>query len=101
MKINGTNINSYHPYTSDLPKVSLQPSAKPKKAVQSFDQITLTGNSSNRHTEEVFTAELKNKISQEVRRPASAQDLEDLKTQIKNGTYQLDLETVAKKMLLL
>lgn len=47
-----------------------------------------------------FVDELKNKISKEVAVPASEKKLADLKQQIEEGTYQIDIDRIAKKILL-
>lgn len=47
-----------------------------------------------------FAKTLSNKISDEVKTPASKEKLESLKNQIDNGTYKIDAEEIVKKIML-
>lgn len=47
-----------------------------------------------------FVGELKNKLSNEVNTPCSEEKIAHLKQQIEEGTYQIDMDQIAKKMLL-
>ncbi|WP_352400307.1 flagellar biosynthesis anti-sigma factor FlgM [Anaerotignum sp.] len=47
-----------------------------------------------------FIDELKNQILNEVNAPSSTQKITNLKQQIEEGSYQLDIDQIAKKMLL-
>ncbi|MDD4843171.1 MAG: flagellar biosynthesis anti-sigma factor FlgM [Anaerotignum sp.] len=47
-----------------------------------------------------FVDELKNRLTKEVAAPCSQQKIADLKQQIEEGTYQIDIDQIAKNMLL-
>ncbi len=67
--------------------------------VNSRDEIIIRGKI-EKPEQNGFIDALKNKISKEVSTPCPEEKLADLKRQIEEGTYQIDLNQIAKKMLL-
>jgi negative regulator of flagellin synthesis FlgM len=63
------------------------------------DEIIISGKI-EKTDETSFSEELKNKISKEVTAPCSEQKIDALKQQIQDGTYKIDIDQIAKKMLL-
>lgn len=63
------------------------------------DEIIISGKS-EKIEQPSFADELKSKISKEVNTPCSEEKIADLKQQIEAGTYQIDIDQIAKKMLL-
>ncbi len=99
MKI--TSNNYYHLQSSinNQKKVS-QPSfsnvlnAKSKNC----DQIIISSKT-NQTNSDSFTNNLTNNICEEVRTNTSDEKLESLKNEIASGTYKIDIDEIAKRML--
>ncbi|WP_313528397.1 flagellar biosynthesis anti-sigma factor FlgM [Anaerotignum sp.] len=91
---------------------NMQTSSKSKeKTTQPLPQNVSTGRSRNcdeiiisgrvqKADQNRFIDELKNQISKEVNTPSSEQKIASLKQQIEEGNYQIDIDQIAKKMLL-
>lgn len=69
-----------------------------RKNTKNFDAITI----SSRKTidADTFARELSQKILKEVSSPSDPQKVEELKTEVQNGSYQIVIDEIAKKMLL-
>lgn len=63
-----------------------------------YDKITISN--SNKNSEEAFAKDLSNKIMTEVRTPVTSSALEDLKGQIENNEYKIDIDNIIKHILL-
>lgn len=70
-----------------------------QKTSGKFDEIHIH-QTSPEMSDDKFISVLKDKIMNEVSRPTSPQQLENIKTQINNNTYSLNLEEVANKILM-
>lgn len=64
---------------------------------EKFDQVTLSA----REGEDSYKIELQSKLSQEVRTATTTGTLAALREQVQSGAYQVDADSIAKKMLLL
>ncbi|MFV0313964.1 MAG: flagellar biosynthesis anti-sigma factor FlgM [Anaerotignum sp.] len=65
----------------------------------SRDEIIISSKIENAD-QSAFMKELNNTISKEVTTPCTEEKISDLKQQIEVGTYQIDIDQIAKKMLL-
>ncbi|WP_312070977.1 flagellar biosynthesis anti-sigma factor FlgM [Anaerotignum propionicum] len=66
---------------------------------KNYDEIIICGKAETPEQNSFIDA-LKNKISKEVAAPTTEEKISDLKQQIEEGTYQIDIDQIAKKMLL-
>lgn len=69
-----------------------------KKASRNFDEITI-------HSKEVpddmtFARELSKKVAKEASAPSDPQKVEEIRAQVQDGSYQIMIDEIAKKMLL-
>ena len=97
MKISGANISAAE--AARVYQAQAGGTAKSRKsgASRRFDSITLSGGEGARGS---FEMELRSRISQEVRTATSSGQIAALREQVQNGTYQVDVREIAKKMLL-
>lgn len=95
--------NQYYNFQSNVVKRSN--SSKNENVTKSvcqkrnFDELIIHSRPAS-VTEESFAADLSTKVSSEVKTASSDEKLDSLKAQIENGTYQIDLDAIVKKMLL-
>ncbi|WP_304508377.1 flagellar biosynthesis anti-sigma factor FlgM [Anaerotignum sp.] len=83
-------------------KGKLQQSSSQNSSVsrtKNCDELIISGKI-EKTDETSFVDEIKNKISKEIAAPCSEQKIEDLKQQIQDGTYKIDIDQITKKMLL-
>ena len=66
---------------------------------RSFDELVISSRPAP-VTDEGFAADVSKEISAEAKAVSSDEKLESLKAQIEEGTYQIDLDAIARKMLL-
>lgn len=66
---------------------------------RSFDELVISSRPAP-VTDESFAAEVSKQVSEEAKAASSDEKLESLKAQIEEGTYQIDFDTIARKMLL-
>lgn len=66
---------------------------------RSFDELVISSRPAP-VTDETFAADVSKQISTEAKAVSSDEKLESLKAQIEEGTYQIDLGAIARKMLL-
>lgn len=85
-------------YKSDTLKGKSHPSNQIKSA-KNFDDIIIHANQNA--DEDVFSRDLKNKIFSEVKSSISDYKLNDIKSQIALGEYQINSDEIVKRMLLL
>lgn len=65
---------------------------------RSFDELVISSRPTP-VTDETFVADVSKQVSAEAKATSSDEKLESLKAQIEEGTYQIDLGAVARKML--
>lgn len=98
MKItNNQNV----PYTNSVTNKGLNQKAnKMQLEKQNFDSVTIKSN-----PEEIlkkkFLETTTTKMKQALRKPTSPDRIQELKEQIKNGTYKVDASKIAENMILL
>lgn len=97
MKISFNGINNYI-INRDVEKPAVTSSRS--QNTRNFDGITIHANITA-SPEKTFQDHLSQKLSMEVRQPVSSQKLEDIKNQIQSGTYEIDVNAIADKILLL
>ena len=64
-----------------------------------YDEITITS-ASLEAMDSKFAAALKNLLAKEVKQPSSEEKLDSLKQRINDGTYQVDANKIAERILL-
>lgn len=97
MKISLNNILNRYVNPSENIKTNVS-QASQKKISKNFDELIIRSNATV--SEDKFINDLTNKISKEVRTSASSYKVQDIQSQIENGTYQIGLDEVVKKMML-
>lgn len=100
MKISGNHFLNLHSNSTNNNKAT-QSSAQNTSVsrAKKYDEIIICGKIDT-PDQNSFIDELKNKISKEVATPCSEEKIADLKQQIEEGTYQIDIDQIAKKMML-
>lgn len=93
MKI--TNNNLYNLYNNNI---SQKHSFDISKNSSKFDTIEI--NSDMSISDKKFIGEVSSKISKDVRIGNSNQKIDDIKKQIEEGTYEIDINNIVKKMML-
>ena len=71
-----------------------------QKTSGKFDEIHIQQTQSAALPDDKFVSVLKDKLMAEITRPTSAKQLDTIKNQIQSNTYPLNLEEVAKRILL-
>ena len=66
---------------------------------KNFDKILINSTPSS-NANDKFVNDTTAKLSLEVRKPASSEKLKELQQKVADGTYQIDLDAIAKKKLL-
>ncbi len=99
MVVNG--VSGYSSVASVYSKAAKQganvEAEKKNVGAKKFDQILLSTKSG---AEPTAAKDIKSKISTEMRTSTSIGDIAAIKNQIKSGTYKIDAEEIARKMLL-
>ena len=98
MKISGANISAAEAARVYQAQAGSLTRSERNGASRRFDSITLSGGDGVRGSYEM---ELRGRISQEVRTATSSGQVAALREQVQNGTYQVDVREIAKKMLLI
>lgn len=80
--------------SQDISAVTASESSKNK-----YDEITIRS-ASPEEIDSKFASTLKNLMVKEIKQPASEEKLDLLKQRIENGTYQVDANKLAEKILL-
>ncbi|ADL05953.1 flagellar biosynthesis anti-sigma factor FlgM [Lacrimispora saccharolytica] len=70
-----------------------------ESAKNKYDEITIRS-ASLETMDSKFAAEIKNLLMKEVKQPSSGDKLDSLKKRIEDGTYQVDANKIAEKILL-
>lgn len=97
MKISINNLSNYRPAPKEITKANSGVCRSQNS--HNFDGITIQTNSIL-SPEKAFQNQLVQKLSLEVRQPASEKKIEDLKEQIARGTYEIDINAIADRIML-
>ena len=97
MKI--TPNGMYNPYAGAAAGKVPAAGQDTKKITKNFDEIVISAENQVA-TNDKFTKDLSAKISREVRTSTPASQLEELKSRIETGNYEVDLNQLVKKMML-
>lgn len=97
MKITSNSISNRYKNTGKVIKSNFAQMAQTKIS-KNFDKITISSNTSI--SEDKFAHELASRISKEVKTATPSYKMEDIKSQIEEGTYQIGLDEVVKKIML-
>ena len=65
---------------------------------RNFDKILIQSTPSS-DSNDNFVSNITSKLSSEVRKPASSEQLNELRQKVAEGTYQIDLDAIVKKIL--
>jgi len=92
--------NSLHTsYTIQKETARLQTSEKNQRRInRNFDKILIQSTPSY-DSNDNFVSNITSKLSSEVRKPASSEQLNELRQKVAEGTYQIDLDAIVKKIL--
>ena len=92
--------NSLHTsYTIQKETARLQTSEKNQRRInRNFDKILIQSTPSS-DSNDNFVSNITSKLSSEVRKPASSEQLNELRQKVAEGTYQIDLDAILKKIL--
>ncbi len=92
--------NSLHTsYTIQKETARLQTSEKNQRRInRNFDKILIQSTPSS-DSYDNFVSNITSKLSSEVRKPASSEQLNELRQKVAEGTYQIDLDAIVKKIL--
>ena len=97
MKIASNSL--YTSYTVQKETARLQTSEKNQRRIhQNFDKILIQSTPSS-DSNDKFVNDITSKLSSEVRKPASSEQLNELQQKVAEGTYQIDLDAIVKKIL--
>ena len=99
MKIySGRNYINRMSKPSRLENASPVGSAAAKKVSRNFDEITI--HSKSMADEATFARELSRKVMKEANAPSDQQKVDEIRAQVQDGSYQVMVDEIAKKMLL-
>lgn len=97
MKIASNSL--YTSYNIQKETARLQTSEKNQRKIdRNFDKILIKSSSSS-DSNDKFANDIAAKLSSEVRKPASSEQLKSLQQKVADGTYQIDLDAIVKKIL--
>lgn len=96
---NASTITNTRAYSNDTIKDQTSASGKLKNS-KNFDDIIIHYNNASDTNSDAFINDIKNKIMADVKSPAASYKLNDLKSQIALGEYQINISDIAKKILL-
>lgn len=97
MKIDMQNPINYHIASIDSKKQTAH-AETPAKTSRNFDAITISSEVETSQ-EQMFASSLTSRLSLELRKPANTGMVEDLQRQIEQGTYQVDVNVIADRIL--
>lgn len=107
MKINNNNytgfskINSFKNKTTSAQSTGLSETNESNvKNNKNFDNIIISSLNSNEDSTDTVINDLKNKIMSDIKSPAPQNKINDLKSQIALGEYQINTHDIVKKILL-
>jgi anti-sigma28 factor (negative regulator of flagellin synthesis) len=99
MKISLNNSTNHYTNLSNVPKPQMNTSGIQNNS-NNFDAITIQSNPT-KIAENKFATTISTRLSSEIRQPATSKKIDMLKSQVENGTYQINPKEIASKMLLL
>ncbi len=98
MKISLNNISNYHTELPPVAKAAAK-TTNTEKANRNYDAIIIQSDS-RQIAEKTFSSSLAQAVSGEVRSTTTSEEkIQNLKDQIQNGTYTVDFNRVASRML--
>lgn len=88
-------------YNTSMIRQNQDPSgiAASESSKNNYDEITIRS-ASQEEKDSKFVSTLKNLLMKEVKQPVAEEKLDLLKQRIKDGTYQVDANKIAEKILL-
>lgn len=92
-----SKLNYYTPIIDS--KRQMPHSSSSRKASRNFDGITIQSGI-ELNPEQQFADALTSRLSLEIRKPVSPNRIQDLQQQIDQGTYQIDINCIADKIML-
>ncbi|WMI81005.1 flagellar biosynthesis anti-sigma factor FlgM [Anaerotignum sp. MB30-C6] len=99
MKVTLNSFFNLQPTNKNKEKTTQIPAQNATARNKNCDEIIISAKF-EKADESRFVSELKNNISTEVNTPCSEEKIANLKQQIAEGTYKIDIDEIAKKMLL-
>lgn len=98
MKIGLQSAIPHYKSTVDTKYQSAAALTAPRSS-KSFDELTIHAEQET-SPEQQFAAALTSRVSMELRQPVSASRIQELQQMIDHGTYQVDVNTIADKIML-
>ncbi len=98
MKIEFTNLNNYLNLGIDQKKQSTLGETS-EKSEKHFDEIKIQAKTTP-DKEHHFATSLSERVSMELRQPTNSSRIEELKKQIEQGLYEIDLNAIAERITL-
>lgn len=99
MKISLNNISNYHTELPPVAKAAAK-TTNTEKANRNYDAIIIQSDS-RQIAEKTFSSSLAQAVSGEVRNAETSEEkVQNIKNQIKNGTYAIQFDQIASRMLL-
>lgn len=92
-----SNMQSLFLARSHVTKQDLSSSTVTSKQTKKFDEIMLQRQQAP--DEMQFVNDLKSQMKQELSTTKSQKELEEIKLQVANGTYQVGIEDIARRMM--
>lgn len=102
MKISNNNFFSLQSSVKNQSTSSQKCSNNKKASKKNCDEIIISSRNQIKtpDTSDTFIEHLTNSIKEEVHTPSSTEKLDNLKKQIEEGTYKIDIDEIVKKMIL-
>ena len=98
MKISLNNISNYHTELPPVAKAAAK-TTNTEKANRNYDAIIIQSDS-RQIAEKTFSSSLAQAVSGEVQNTQTPeQKIQDIKEQVHNGTYQVQFDKIASRML--
>lgn len=99
MKISLNNITAYHTEFPPVAKTTAKNTNTEKAGRSNYDAIIIQSDS-RQIAEKTFSSSLTQAVSGEVQNTQNPeQKIQDIKEQIQNGTYQIQFDKIASRML--
>lgn len=100
MKISLNNISKYHTELPPVAKATAKNMNTEKAGRSNYDAIIIQSDS-RQIAEKTFSSSLAQAVSGEVHNTQTSEEkIQDIKDQIKNGTYRIQFDQIASRMLL-
>lgn len=98
MKIGLQSAISHYKSVTDIKYQSAEAHPAPK-GTKSFDELTIHAEQGT-NQEQQFISALTSRVSMELRKPVSQSRIDELTQKIDQGTYQVDVNAIADKIML-